>query len=295
MLISGRIGSGGVLCVCVLMTVFFFGCASSQDVLYLNDRLAALDQRLTQMQEKVEKEQPGELSAVRATQTDMMTDLGRVKSEVQELRGMTEENQYLLKHGSLKPGVGEDRSTTGIEDLSRRVAVLEKGLRQVQGYLNLEETSEAPAAAPAEKPADPAAGERPPAVVEPVKPLPSDQVLYDQVLGEFRAGQYEKAIQGFNAFLAEYPKSSLADNAQFWIGESNMAQKQYEQAILAYQKVIKNYPNGNKVPSAMLRQALAFYEINDKTSSHLLLRQIMKKYPNSPEAKIAKSKLETLK
>lgn len=292
MVISGWIGSGKMVCVFGFITAFFLGCASSQDVLYLNDRVAALDQQMTQMQERVEKD---ELGSIRATQADMMTDLGRVKTELQELRGMTEENQYLLKHGSLKPGAGEDRAATGIEDLSRRVAVLERGLRQVQGYLNLEEASEPPAVDSAEKTAPADTGAKAPAGVEAAKPRPSDQVLYEQVLAEFRAGQYEKAIQGFNSFLAEYPKSSLADNAQFWIGESYMAQKQHEQAILAYQKVIKNYPNGNKVPSAMLRQALAFYEINDKTSSHLLLRQIMKKYPDSPEAKIAKSKLETLK
>ena len=69
----------------------------------------------------------------------------------------------------------------------------------------------------------------------------------------------------------------------------------YEQAILSYQKVIKKYPKGNKVPNALLRQAMAFLEIKDKTSSRLLLKKIIKKYPRSSEAKIAKKKLAILK
>ena len=71
--------------------------------------------------------------------------------------------------------------------------------------------------------------------------------------------------------------------------------KQYEQAILSYQEVIKKYPKGNKVPNALLRQAMAFLEIKDKTSSRLLLKKIIKKYPRSSEAKIAKKKLATIK
>ena len=95
--------------------------------------------------------------------------------------------------------------------------------------------------------------------------------------------------------MKKYPKSDLADNAQFWIGEAYFSLRQYEQAILAYNDVIKRYPKGNKIPNALLRQSLAFIEINDKTSARLLLRKIIKEYPNSSEAKIASKKMESLK
>jgi TolA-binding protein len=79
------------------------------------------------------------------------------------------------------------------------------------------------------------------------------------------------------------------------VGEAHMGLKQYEQAILAFQRVIKKYPKGNKVPNAILRQALAFYEINDKTSSKLLLKKLIRQFPNSSEAKIARGKLKAMK
>ena len=74
-----------------------------------------------------------------------------------------------------------------------------------------------------------------------------------------------------------------------------MGLKQYEQAILSYQQVIKTYPKGNKVPAAMLRQAAAFQELKDKTSTRLLLQKIIKTYPTSSEAAIAKKRLDALK
>jgi tol-pal system protein YbgF len=144
-----------------------------------------------------------------------------------------------------------------------------------------------PAAPQVQTPAKPA----PPPEVQ----IPPDQKLYDVNMDIYRKEKYEEAIAGFKNFLDEYPKSKLADNAAFWIGESHMALKQYEQAILAFQKVIKKYPKGNKVPNALLRQALAFYELNDKTSAKLLLRKLIKQYPKTNEAKIAKNKLKTMK
>jgi len=123
-----------------------------------------------------------------------------------------------------------------------------------------------------------------------VSPSPEKR-LYDVNLALYRDEKYEEAIAGFKKFIKKFPKSLLADNAQYWVGESYMALKQYEQAILAFQVVIKHYPKGSKVPNAILRQAISFYEIKDRTSSRLLLKKLILKYPKSSEAKIAKAKL----
>jgi len=45
----------------------------------------------------------------------------------------------------------------------------------------------------------------------------------------------------------------------------------------------------------MLRQAIAFLEINDKTSSTLILKKVIKQFPKSNEAKVAQKKLDTMK
>jgi hypothetical protein len=61
---------------------------------------------------------------------------------------------------------------------------------------------------------------------------------------------------------------------------------------LAFQKVIKKYPNGNKVPNALLRQALAFYELNDKTSAKLLLRKAHQAIPQKQRSQNCQEQTE---
>jgi tol-pal system protein YbgF len=189
-------------------------------------------------------------------------------------------------------------SITGINE---RLSRLETGVRRIQAYLNLEPpqptqgADETPFMGAASQLATqpPAVGHAPP-VVEPSQ-ISGEQQLYDINMALFREEKYEDAIVGFKDFVAKYPKSDLADNAQFWVGEAYMGLKQYEQAILAFQRVIKDYPKGNKIPNAILRQAVAFYEINDKTSSKLLLKKLIKQFPKSAEAKIADGKLKAMK
>ena len=108
-------------------------------------------------------------------------------------------------------------------------------------------------------------------------------------------GRFDEAMEGFKRFLDRYPKSELADNAQYWIGECYMALKKYDRAIAAYEDVKKKYPEGNKVPDAMLKQAMAFLEKGDEISTRILLKRIVSAFPESDQAKVAEQRLETLK
>ena len=175
----------------------------------------------------------------------------------------------------------------------QRFDKLEASLKHLNKYLSLEPAvgvaKQGPDKGPKEVKAD---TPQPPVVEKP--PVSPEERLYELTLKLHRDGKFEDAIDGFKNFLKKYPRSDLADNAQFWIGESYMALKHYEQAILAFHEVIKRFPKGNKVPSAMLRQAQAFYEIKDKTGSKILLKKIVKEYPDSSEAKIAKAKLKKM-
>ena len=126
------------------------------------------------------------------------------------------------------------------------------------------------------------------------EPRTTEQVLYNASKDSFDQGRFEEGIEGFNTFLDRYPKSELADNAQYWIGECYMALGRYDLAIPAYEEVKKKYPEGNKVPDAMLKQAMAFLEIDDKTSTRILLKRIISTFPESDQAKVAEQRLKTL-
>jgi tol-pal system protein YbgF len=120
----------------------------------------------------------------------------------------------------------------------------------------------------------------------------TESEVYDRALGLYRDDRYEEAMAGFKNFLKLYPKSDLADNAHFWIGECHRALAKYEEAILAYQRAINGYPKGNKVPAAMLQQAFAFEKIDDKTTANLVLKKLVKNFPKTKEAEIARKRLK---
>ncbi len=264
--------------------LFFSSCVTEDKFLYLSKRIDA-----------VEAKTDKELGSSGKRLATNNAEMDQLKEEMRFLNGRLDENSHLLKRSIERDTMaGEALNNELREQLTR----LELRVDRISAYLGLEpmiqpkekDAFTSPAATPAaRKPATPKVQPKPQ-----VK-IPPDQKLYDINMDMYRKGKYEEAIVGFKNFLKKYPKSKLADNAAFWVGESYMALKQYEQAILAFQKVIKKYPRGNKVPNALLRQALAFYELKDKTSAKLLLRKLIKKYPRSNEAKIARSKLKTMK
>jgi len=118
--------------------------------------------------------------------------------------------------------------------------------------------------------------------------------MYEEAHQAFVQQDWARAQSKFSAFLDRFPKSDLADNAQFWIAESFFNQKKYEKAILEYEKVIQNYPKGDKLISALLKQALSFQAIGKTKEASILFKQVIKKAPKSEQAKIAQKKLDSI-
>ena len=264
--------------------------ALRQDFQYLNDQIMLLNTKVIRLQEALERE----LKAVRTSQAETGSEIDSIKREIENLSGRIEDSGYLIKHAIERDTGEQDFIKAALTDLSQRVAVLEEDIGQLQGYLGLKPPSigkkQGLKKGTREKKGP---GYQPPDLGK--KTVSPEEEFYNFTIATYNEGKYKVAISGFKSFIRKFPQSGLADNAQFWIGESYISLKQYEQAILAYQDVIKKYPKGNKVPNAMFRQALAFYELKDKTSAKLLLKKIIKKYPKSSEAKIAKIKLKAIK
>ena len=285
----------GKLCLFVFFLFLFPSCiATWQDISSLNSQIADLNTRLNDLQEVTGTKFSSDLDSIRANQAEIGAEIDKVRGEIQDLSGRVEDNRQLVRRAIERDTTEQDVMKATLPDLTLRVAELEASAKQVHEYLGLEPIGAMGEQGPERRSPD---AEAPPKQTsgseeEAVSP---EEEFYASTLSIYKEGRYEEVIADFKRFIKKYPKSVLADNAQFWMGECYMSLKQYEQAILAYQKVIKNYPKGNKVPNAMLRQALAFYEIKDKTSSRLLMKKIIKKYPDSSEAAIAKTRLKTMK
>lgn len=173
-----------------------------------------------------------------------------------------------------------------LDEAARRLADLAKGLEAVRLYSG---GRVAPSGRPpsSSNPADTPSAERPSLILD-------EQGLYDLASDDMKAGNYPLAISEFSQLLENFPKSDLADDARYWLGECYYNQKDFANAIESFQRVIADYPNSEKVPAATLKLGYALLEMNDRTNGVQRLRALIEDYPKSEEAAQAKRRLRDL-
>jgi tol-pal system protein YbgF len=131
----------------------------------------------------------------------------------------------------------------------------------------------------------------PPAPVEPLAAGSSPRRMYDQAYGDYTAGLYELAIDGFEAYLRDFPKSDMADEAQLYIGNAALLDKKDREAVEAYDKVIRTYPASNSVPEAYYKMGLALRNLREIDRAREAWEFLVTTYPDSTAAILAKQAL----
>lgn len=201
---------------------------------------------------------------------EMAQMLERIQSELQDLRGMLEQQGHELE-GLRK------RQRELYLDIDRRLNDL-----QIQGVSGPANTGDNTAAeASSEQPAASSAAGN----------VDQQRSEYKAAFEKLADGQHQLAIKAFSAFLKAYPNSKYADNAQYWLGEANYASKQFEQAITEFQKVLKQFPNSSKIPDAKLKLGYTFYELEQWDEARSILTEILNSHTNTSVAPLAEKRL----
>jgi tol-pal system protein YbgF len=134
-------------------------------------------------------------------------------------------------------------------------------------------------------------------VPAPVPPPPSTAGLsptrmFDTARADYFAGQFSLAITGFDAFIKTFPRSEMADDALFMIGDAYSSQNRWTDAIGAYNQVIQNYPMGNAVPGAYYKRGLAQERLGQLDAARASWTTVVTNYPDSAEGLLAKQSLD---
>jgi tol-pal system protein YbgF len=126
------------------------------------------------------------------------------------------------------------------------------------------------------------------------KPLPPDEQSYRAAYAAFRNGSLDQSVEMFEDFLVRNPKSQLAANGVYWIGEARFAQGRFDEAVLQFDRVIKEFPGSKKELSALLKQGQAFEKMNDPRSARIIFQKILSDFPHTAQARIAGGRLKVL-
>jgi tol-pal system protein YbgF len=282
----------------LVVAVGLGGCASQQDmdivqrqIAAINQEFKTMDSQLTRLEQKVSN-----LEGVRRNQAVVGTQLDQIQADIGRLGGKVEEVVAKTNRQEEKIGQMQQGQMTSVLDLQKSVEDLNRRMSRLATSLGLPELAGAALTGegtPGEK-KTPDAGPAPGAPSGEQKAL-GPQALYDRAMHLFQAGDFPAAREGFAKYLGLYPKTDLAKNAQFWLGECYFAEKKYDDAIVAYDKLVKEYPKSDKVSSALLKMGMAFLEKGDKDAGKIALKKVIRLYPQSNQAQIAQKKLSQIK
>ena len=125
-------------------------------------------------------------------------------------------------------------------------------------------------------------------------PGSDDKAAYQTAFNLLKDSQYDRAIPAFQKFLIVYSDSSLADNAQYWLGEAHYVNKSFPEAQTAFQRVVDKYPQSRKRPDALLKIGYCQYELKQWDSAKGTLSQVAKQFPDAPAGRLAQQRLDKM-
>lgn len=258
-----------------------------------------LEQRVAKMERMLDS----------GTLLKLLQSVEELKTEVRELRGQLEQQQFSLSKMS-------DRQRELYLDVDRRLQRVETAGVAV-GATAAAAAASAPGstsftvgAAPAgsttgtSAPGTTAVGvaaagaatqastpQTASASVDPVK----EQQAYQTAFNLLKAGRYDQAAKSFRTFLADYPTSKFSDNAQYWLGESYYVTRNFDNAMREFEKLVAEHPESQKLTHALLKVGYIHDELGQKEKAREVLTDLTKNYPNSTAAGLATKRLERMR
>ncbi|HJS66608.1 MAG TPA: tol-pal system protein YbgF [Nitrospiraceae bacterium] len=132
------------------------------------------------------------------------------------------------------------------------------------------------------------------AVAAPSSMQDSSRHLYDRVMEEFKHRDYEAALAGFRFFLELHGQSSLAANAQYWVGECQYRLGRYKEALKSFYHVVSYYPLSPKLAASTLKIGQTYTRMKDHEKARMMYERVVDQYPESAEAELARKALDAL-
>ena len=219
----------------------------------------------------------GGASAPVSAQGELFMQLQQMQEDIARLRGQVEVQQNDIQR--LKQE-GLER----YQDLDSRIGA--GGAQAPAAQPNNSSAGGADTSA-AGAPAAPAASSEP---GDPAK----EKLYYDAAFDLIKAKDFDKASQAFAAFLRKYPNSQYAGNAQYWLGEVNLAKGDLQGAGQAFAKVSQLYPKHAKVPDSLYKLADVERRLGHADRVKGILQQVVTQYPGTSAAQLAQRDLQRM-
>ncbi|MBR9729483.1 tol-pal system protein YbgF [Shewanella intestini] len=237
----------------VLMTAMIFTMGNAMAAAPVVDIAAGSSQDRIAKLERI-------LKAKQQSEFDMQRRLDTLQSEVLELRGLSEQQQYQMDQ------------------------MLQRQRQLYEDIANLNTKSAEPVTTNTH-------GQEANSVPSSLGETASYEAAVNLVLKERK---YDEAIPAFGDFIKQYPQSTYAPNANYWLGQLLYNKGTLDAAKNAFNIVVNKYPKSSKRGDSLVKLGMIAEKQNDKTTATSLYNSVLKEYPNSASARLAKQQLTSL-
>ncbi|WP_153913733.1 tol-pal system protein YbgF [Shewanella sp. TC10] len=106
--------------------------------------------------------------------------------------------------------------------------------------------------------------------------------------------KYDEAIPAFSEFIKQYPDSTYAANANYWLGQLLFNKGTFAEAKQAFNTVVSKYPNSNKRGDSLVKLGMIAEKEGDSAAAKAFYNRVLKEYANSASARLAQQQLSAL-
>jgi tol-pal system protein YbgF len=207
---------------------------------------------------------------------DYSARMDQQATDIQILQGKLEENNFHIADLAQK----FDDKSVKIAELAARIEELDAKVKALSSGASMAATVQTGTASDRDKMSAPK-------TIEPSE-------AYRQAKSDYDKGNFDLALAGFQNYIAQFPDTSLAASAQYWIGECYSSKKDFTKAIEAFRLVIKSYPRSEKVAGAKLKIGLSYLNEKNTEKAREYLSKVIKEHRGSAEAEIAADRLHKI-
>jgi len=123
---------------------------------------------------------------------------------------------------------------------------------------------------------------------------PDAKAAYEAALAQVQGKQYDRGLEGLNAFLVRWPDHPYAENAIYWRGEAYFAQGEYLRAGEQFEAVLARFGSGKKSPDALLKLGMCQERLGASARAREYWDRLKTEYPKSEAAKRIPSSTSSL-
>lgn len=258
----------------------------SLDAAAVSDQVETLLYDTHQKVTNLNKNLDGAIQKLNETTTELVSRVSESENQTKQLRSLVEENQVKLDNleqqlSQLTATIYQqfNLTTAGAGYAPPTPGGMPSNTVAIQPPSTVEVTEEPERTSPSIDPATTAA-----------------HTVYQQAQKTWLAEDYPGALREFTDFLARYPSSDLAGNAQYWQGRCLLKLDKNDEAVSAFEKVRANFPsNDEKVSQAMQSEAVALSRLGRNSEAERLLEEVIRAYPGTIVARQAESDLAKLR